>query len=131
MYIYTFYKRNNTNEKIHIVALTYCEAVNALYELNNYADYVYDLTTYRLDELWLYKISKNEYCKLMNIGEDYICFPIFINEEQYKKITSKTWYNKTWFNSNINNKIIDKFNEINKHPSNKGINTFVLTYEQI
>ena len=126
MYIYTFYKRNNINEKIHIGALTYLEAVNALYELNNYANYVYDLTTYRLDELCLYEISKNEYCKLMNIGEDYICFPIFINEEQYKKITSKTW-----FNGNINSKIIDKFNEINQHPSNKGVNTFLPTYEQI
>lgn len=126
MYIYTFYKLNNINEKIHIGALSYLEAVNALYELNNYANYVYDLITYRLDQLQIYEITKNEYCKLMNIGEDYICFPIFINEEQYKKLTSKTW-----FNSNINSKIIDKFNKINQHPSNKGVNTFVLTYDQI
>ena len=133
MHIYTFYKNNNINVKIHIAALSLFEAVDALYSIQPYAYWVYNLKEYRLDELWLYEISKNEYCKLMNIGEDYMCFPIFINEDKYQKLTSKQWCNK-----NINvipnsttEKVIDKLNKMIQHPTNKGINTFLPTYGEI
>ena len=133
MYIYTFYKANNINEKIHIAAITFFEAIEALYELNPYSYYVYNLKEYRLDQLWIYEITKNEYCSILGIEEDYMCFPIFINEDKYQKITSKKW-----FNGNINNslipdhqseRVIDKLNQITQHPTNKGINSFLPTYE--
>ena len=133
MYIYTFYKNNNINVKIHIAAMTFCEAVDALYSIQPYAYWVYNLKEYRLDELRLYEITKNEYCKLMNIAEDYIYFPIFINDEKYQKLTSKQLYNKNINDDQDNTtvKVIDKLKKIIQHPTNKGINTFLATYGEI
>lgn len=78
--IYTFHKYDNSGN-IHISALSFIEAINAIYELNNCARFIYNF-----EKFSKYVIATNDYCRILNIEPEYTLFPRFISDEEYVKL---------------------------------------------
>ena len=92
MHIFTFYKKNNINNCIHIGALSFLEAINALTELNNYAKYEYDFINYKVEHIF----EEKDWLKILNIESMYLGIPYFISESKYKElIKAKSSLNNT------------------------------------
>ena len=104
--LFIFYKILNTKNRIIICAESYIEAKMLLFDLNSYADHIYNLIEYQLQ--YVYTENLLEIC---NIDPYYSGIPIIITESQYKqmekyiinKLQSQLQHNKVltkqYFNS--------------------------------
>ena len=80
--IYTFYKYDNDGS-IHISATSSIEAINTLCALNNYAKFIYDFKKFSK-----HKINTNDYCRILNIEQEYVLSPRFISDKEYIKLSN-------------------------------------------
>lgn len=123
MHIFTFYKTDNIIDCIHISAMSFLEAVNALSELDPYANIHYNLREYNVVNIYDY----NKFIKLTNIDIFYINHPYFLSDKLYKELTKKD-YKKVIDKSEVKNKINQKIEEIIKHPK---YNTFIPSKDDV
>ena len=79
--IFTFYRKDKSNARIHIAALTVMEAANALYELDNFSQMHYNTHEFKMEHINVFPI--------LNIDEDYSGLPYILSEEQYEYVVSE------------------------------------------
>lgn len=131
MKIYTFYKKNDTLVHVHICAMTYFEAIDAFRGFDNWAALHYDLNEFRLDKIYDLK----RYTEILGIEPEYLEVPIVINDSKYFELIKDTKNIKdTWYpneierkekDNSVQDKILQKMQNILNHPTNKGINSFL------
>lgn len=107
--LYIFYQFIKRENFIVIYANSYLEAKALLYSINPYADYVYNLTEYKLQHVDPYKLFN--ICK---IAPEWEFTPTFVNKKEYKKL-QKYIIDKDYSNDT---KVLTK-NLLNKLFSNK------------
>ena len=128
MTIFTFYKQKNNNECIHIISSSFLEAIEVLYEINNYSAIIYNLQEYKKEEI----NDINIILKVLKIDDIYLGVPYILSKIQYQQIInlskSKTQNqkividNSTIENSEIKDKLIQKIEKIINNPE---FNTFL------
>ena len=128
MTIFTFYKQKNNNECIHIISSSFLEAIEVLYEINNYSAIIYNLQEYKKEEI----NDINIILKVLKIDDIYLGVPYILSKIQYQQIInlskSKNQNRKividksTIENSEIKDKLIQKIEKIINNPE---FNTFL------
>jgi len=79
--LFIFYKTLNTKDRIIVYAESYMEAKTLLFNLNSYADQIYNLIEYQLQ--YVYTENLLEIC---NIDPYYSGIPIVVSESQYEQM---------------------------------------------
>lgn len=128
MTIFTFYKQKNNNECIHIISSSFLEAIEVLYEINNYSSIIYNLQEYKKEEI----NDINIILKVLEIDDTYLGVPYILSKSQYQQIINLSESKKsnkkividqsTIENSEIKDKLIQKIEKIINHPE---FNTFL------
>ena len=76
------FRHYDSQKRIIIYAESYLEAKEALFELNPWADRVYNILEYKM-----YDVDFNKYCDILNIEEEYGGYPRILSEDEFTLIT--------------------------------------------